>query len=119
MEASTKEENNCIIRGLKRSSLPFSERSLSRLSDEGFSFVMASTESTAQTLGAIIYHLADNPDILAELRKQLTDTQDSWSALEELPYLVGSLFFVHVDEPVKTKVLILPHSVISSWKLCV
>ncbi|KAL6808077.1 cytochrome P450 [Trichoderma camerunense] len=87
MEDSTKEENNCIIRGLKRSSLPFSERSLSRLSDEGFSFVMASTESTAQTLGAIIYHLADNPDILAELRKQLTDTQDSWSALEELPYL--------------------------------
>ena len=68
------------------------------MSDEGFSFVMASTESTAQTLSAVFFHLADNPKVLAELRAQLNqlspqengDDTLSWSALESLPYMVKS-----------------------------
>ncbi|KAH8723051.1 cytochrome P450 [Phaeosphaeriaceae sp. PMI808] len=74
---------------------PPSERSLTRLSDEGFSFLMASTESTAQSLSALFFHLADNPKVLAELRAQLNrlspeengDDVISWSALESLTYM--------------------------------
>jgi cytochrome P450 len=57
---------------------------------------MASTESTAQTLSALFFHLADNPEVLTELRAQLHrlspeengDDVLSWSALESLPYMV-------------------------------
>ena len=62
---------------------------------------MASTESTAQTLSAVFFHLADNPEVLSELRAQLHrlspeengDDVLTWSALESLPYMVGSFLW--------------------------
>ncbi|KAI1912869.1 hypothetical protein LOZ61_003073 [Ophidiomyces ophidiicola] len=96
MESDHSTKAPCLIQKLKSSPLPANERSLSRLSNEGFSFIMASTESTAQTLSAIFYHLADNPDVLAELRIQIrslckarecTAQELSWTVLEQLSYL--------------------------------
>ncbi|PGH15364.1 hypothetical protein AJ80_05548 [Polytolypa hystricis UAMH7299] len=96
LESPSHSKAPCVIQKLSNSPLPARQRSLERLSGEGFSFVMASTESTAQTLGAIFYHLADNPAVLEELRAQLSRLQEdqnvnagalSWSTLEQLPYL--------------------------------
>lgn len=72
------------------------ERSPERLAAEGFSFVMAAVESTAQTAASIMYHLADNPPILRELRGQLDRMMEecqgelAWNDLEQLRYLVSS-----------------------------
>jgi cytochrome P450 len=57
---------------------------------------MAATESTAQTVSSILYHLADNPPILHELRTQLSrlreecEGEPTWNDLEQLRYLVSS-----------------------------
>lgn len=57
---------------------------------------MAATESTAQTVASILYHLADNPPILRELRAQMDRMMEechgepTWNDLEQLRYLVSS-----------------------------
>ncbi|GFF55322.1 trichodiene oxygenase [Aspergillus udagawae] len=91
--SAMRSEKPSVLRTLRSSALPASEKSEDRLSAEGFSFVMAATESTAQTLASTLYHLVDNPPILQELRAQLeklleeNQGQLSWTALEQLPYL--------------------------------
>ncbi|KAJ5431628.1 hypothetical protein N7445_008126 [Penicillium cf. griseofulvum] len=82
-----------VFRTVRSSSLPASENSQERLTAEGFSFVMAATESTAQTVASILYHLVDNPIILDELQEKLkllwkeTEGQPTWNDLEQLQYL--------------------------------
>ncbi|KAF3396439.1 Trichodiene oxygenase [Penicillium rolfsii] len=85
-----------VLQRVYGSALPTEERSPERLAAEGFSFVMAATESTAQTVASILYHLADNPPILRELRAQLDRLREecngglTWNDLEQLRYLVSS-----------------------------
>ncbi|OQE22307.1 hypothetical protein PENSTE_c010G05958 [Penicillium steckii] len=82
-----------VLRRVHSSALPTMERSPERLAAEGFSFVMAAVESTAQTVASIMYHLADNPPILRELRGQLDRMMEecrgelAWNDLEQLRYL--------------------------------
>lgn len=69
--------------------LPPSEKSLLRLQQEGSLSVLAGTESPAQTLKIIFYHLLKNPTIITKLRTELdtAPTLTSWAKLEHLPYL--------------------------------
>lgn len=68
--------------------LPASEKALLRLEQEGALLTLAGTESPAQTLNIIFYHLA-NPALLAKLREELATlpTLSTWTQLEQLPYL--------------------------------
>ncbi|TGO48154.1 hypothetical protein BCON_0249g00020 [Botryotinia convoluta] len=69
--------------------LPPSEKTLLRLQQEGSLSVLAGTESPAQTLKIIFYHLLTNPAIITKLRAELdtAQTPTSWATLEHLPYL--------------------------------
>ncbi|EIT74394.1 hypothetical protein AO1008_03986 [Aspergillus oryzae 100-8] len=69
--------------------LPASEKALLRLEQEGALLTLAGTESPAQTLNIIFYHLLANPSLLAKLREELATlpTLSTWIQLEQLPYL--------------------------------
>ncbi|KAE8360994.1 cytochrome P450 [Aspergillus caelatus] len=74
---------------LDNPNLPASEKALQRLEQEGALLTLAGTESPAQTLNIIFYHLLANPSLLTKLRNEL-DTLPSpstWAQLEKLPYL--------------------------------
>ncbi|KAF7590966.1 hypothetical protein BBP40_002160 [Aspergillus hancockii] len=74
---------------LDNPNLPASEKTLLRLEQEGALLTLAGTESPAQTLIIIFYHLLANPSLLAKLRRELdaVPTPSSWTQLEKLPYL--------------------------------
>ncbi|TGO50437.1 hypothetical protein BELL_1816g00010 [Botrytis elliptica] len=69
--------------------LPPPEKALLRLQQEGSLSALAGTESPAQTLKIIFYHLLKNPAIIKKLRAELdtAQTSTSWATLEHLPYL--------------------------------
>ncbi|KAB8252844.1 cytochrome P450 [Aspergillus flavus] len=73
--------------------LPASEKALLRLEQEGALLTLAGTESPAQTLNIIFYHLLANPSLLAKLREELATlpTLSTWIQLEQLPYLITTL----------------------------
>ncbi|KAA8652930.1 uncharacterized protein ATNIH1004_001839 [Aspergillus tanneri] len=66
-----------------------SEKTFLRLEQESALLTPAGTESPAQTLNIIFYHLLANPFILSKLRAELelVSTSLSWTKLEKLPYL--------------------------------
>ncbi|KAI1342455.1 cytochrome P450 [Xylariaceae sp. FL0016] len=70
--------------------LPEEEKTMYRLSGEGFNFLLAGTETTAASLTVITFHLLDKPHIYAKLMKALDGIDPSnlkWSELEQRPYL--------------------------------
>jgi cytochrome P450 len=84
-----------IFHGLLSSPLPESEKSSARLAEEASVLLSAGTDSSANTLAAITYHLLSNPSILQKLQQELRDAipdrQErqfpSFNKVETLPYL--------------------------------
>ncbi|THC96967.1 hypothetical protein EYZ11_003575 [Aspergillus tanneri] len=74
---------------LENDNLPAPEKALLRLEQEGALLTLAGTESPAQTLNIIFYHLLANRTILKKLHNELNSlpTPASWTQLEKLPYL--------------------------------
>ncbi|PGG95967.1 hypothetical protein AJ79_09787 [Helicocarpus griseus UAMH5409] len=71
-------------------SLPKEEKTMYRLSGEGFNFLLAGTETTAATLTVITYHLLAQPIIYGRLMEDLQGIDPSslkWTELEQRPYL--------------------------------
>lgn len=86
------EETQTIFHGLLQSALPESEKSPARLAEEAGVLLSAGTDSTANTLAAITYHLLANPLKLKRLRAELLDTipegsSPTFARIEALPYL--------------------------------
>jgi cytochrome P450 len=75
--------------------LPESEKATSRLVDEARIILAAGTDTTANTLAAITYHLLANPGILKRLKDELAiaipnpNTMPESSQIEGLPYLTA------------------------------
>ncbi|KAE9364044.1 cytochrome P450 [Stipitochalara longipes BDJ] len=88
-------ERQTIFHGLLSSSLPEPEKDPARLAEEASVLLAAGTDSSANTLSAITFHLLSSPRILQKLRKELeTAIPDknvrhfpSFSQVEQLPYL--------------------------------
>ncbi|KAL9039589.1 MAG: hypothetical protein Q9214_004816 [Letrouitia sp. 1 TL-2023] len=105
----TKEEGSShersIFEELVISDLPPAEKSVDRLSEEGFILIIAGGDVSAMNLAMLSYHLLANPDILstltAELREAIPElgAWPMWQELEVLPYLVyvsfSFLFFFY------------------------
>lgn len=86
------EETRTIFHRLLQSELPESEKSSARLAEEAQNLLAAGTDSTANTLSAITYHLLSNPHILQKLQSELQDAIPEgslpvFSKIESLPYL--------------------------------
>jgi cytochrome P450 len=75
-------------------SIPPAEKTPERLGQELHTVVTAGTETTANTMSVITYHLLENPDKLQRLRDEIQQLEPNNSAeikiqkLEQLPYLV-------------------------------
>ncbi|KAH7210303.1 cytochrome P450 [Fusarium oxysporum] len=70
--------------------LPEEEKSMYRLSGEGFVFLVAGTETTAAILTVMTFHLLHQPKIYACLMKDLEGIDPNnlkWAQLEQRPYL--------------------------------
>ena len=85
-------EETTIFHGLLQSDLPESEKASDRLAEEAGVLLSAGTDSSANTLSAITYHLLANPDKLRRLRAELKaatprDELPTFAQLESLPYL--------------------------------
>jgi len=79
---------------LSTSNLPESEKATPRLVDEARILLAAGTDTTANTLAAITYHLLANPDFLSKLKEELAiampdSTMPKLSQIEGLPYLTA------------------------------
>ncbi|KAI0000250.1 cytochrome P450 [Xylariaceae sp. FL0662B] len=84
-----------IFTELIDSSLPDEDKTIYRLSGEGWSLISAGTETTAATLSTITYYLLSKPECSARLIEELkgVDTnQLSWVELEKYPYLYGVIY---------------------------
>ena len=86
------EPTQTIFHGMLQSDLPESEKSSARLADEAMNLLSAGTDSTANTLAVIVYHLLSNPDKLQKLQAELRgalppDSLTDFSKIETLPYL--------------------------------
>ncbi|KAH7075714.1 putative cytochrome P450 [Paraphoma chrysanthemicola] len=91
-EAGVVRARPSVFTDILASSLPEDEKTVDRLSGEGFSLTGAGTETTAWTLSVITFYVLSQPDVLARLRAELRGLEIadlSWAALEKLPYLNG------------------------------
>ena len=64
-EKGSVSDQGTIFHTLLHSELPAHEKGLNRLSDEAFVLIIAGTESTANVLTVLTYHLLNNPKIFS------------------------------------------------------
>jgi cytochrome P450 len=87
-----------VFGSLLQSDLPPSEKSLQRMTEEGFSLFAAGTETVSWALTVITYHLLTKPAMLVKLKAEVNQAVDSsgqlppWVVLGRLPYL-GALIY--------------------------
>lgn len=84
-----------VFHELLEKDLPPQELETNVLRGNAANFLGAGTETTARNLAVTVYYLLQNPEILANLRKELKtllpkrDSRASLPDLEKLPYLVS------------------------------
>ena len=85
-----------VFGALLASDLPPAEKSLQRMTEEGFSLFAAGTETVSWALTVITYHMLTSPPMLANLTAEIHDAVTesesgqelpNWAALEKRPYL--------------------------------
>lgn len=90
------DNSTTVFGSLLESDLPPREKSLQRMTEEGFSLFAAGTETVSWALTVITYHLLTQPTLLsrltAEMRQAVNDSAEQgqlppWAALEKRPYL--------------------------------
>ena len=103
-----------IFETILTSSLPTSEKSVDRLTDEAFVMIVAGGETTAKTLTNTVYHLLANPDwlklVLREIDGIMPDSSSlpTWSELEKIPVLTAAIKeTLRISAPVTNRVQIL------------
>ena len=91
------DNSTTVFGSLLESDLPYSEKSLQRMTEEGFSLFAAGTETVSWALTVITYHLLTQTALLSKLTAEVRQAIDddgaepgqmpSWAALEKRPYL--------------------------------
>jgi len=106
----TEKNTNTIFHELRDSDLPPSEKTILRLADEGNILIGAGSETTAQVLAVLSFHLLNNPATLAKLKQELdmlmptVNTEVKWRELEQLPFLTAVLKEgLRISSPVLTR----------------
>jgi len=93
---STSATSTTIFHTLLESDLPLSEKTTTRLTEEGITLVGAASHTVAWTLTVGSFHILSNPSILSRMRSELSrveregETLNSiLSQLEKLPFLTA------------------------------
>ena len=80
---------------LNNPNLPDAEKTTARLCDEAIVLIGAGTDTTANTLASVTYHMLVNPEILKKLKAELAEAIPDVEApldlrrIEALPYLTA------------------------------
>jgi cytochrome P450 len=93
-----------VFHTIRDSDLPPEQKKLDRLASEGNILIGAGSETTAQTLSVLFYHLLDNPEMVVRLREEINGVEGdiTWGKLEKLPFLVRHDFLtLHTQHEVK------------------
>jgi cytochrome P450 len=90
-----------LLLNSKSTSLPATDLTTARLTDELLTILLAGTVTTAQTLTLALYFILTNPSIESRLRAELAPLYPSpsttkslpptWTALSHLPYLTATI----------------------------
>jgi cytochrome P450 len=68
----TEKDGETILHGIMESELPSSDKTVDRLHQEALTIVGAVTETTGSTLDTITYYVLSNPQLLKQLKAELT-----------------------------------------------
>jgi cytochrome P450 len=88
-------ESRTIFHDILDGKLSDSDKTIDRLTDEGFVLVVAGGETTARVLSALIFFLLSNPEWLEKVHEELDGAMhdprvlSTWQKLEALPVLVS------------------------------
>ncbi|KAI9162922.1 benzoate 4-monooxygenase cytochrome P450 [Paramyrothecium foliicola] len=88
-------ESRRVFTEIMDAPIPDDQKTVYRLSGEGWSLVSAGAETTAASLCFITYFLLSQPEKLARLRDELKNEDPqklSWVQLEKYPYLHGVIY---------------------------
>lgn len=89
-----KTDRPTIFHELLQSSLPNHEKTEDRLTQEGFGFISAASETGSVALSTTMYHILRHPGLVQRLRDELKPLMPdpsvlaNWRDLEKLPLLV-------------------------------
>ena len=95
-DSPEKKSHKTIFESLLGSDLPPQEKTVDRLKEEGYVILLAGSDTVAETLTVLSYHLLANSEILRRLKRELTEAipdpevHPSWQMLQSLPLLVSS-----------------------------
>ncbi|KAK8123755.1 trichodiene oxygenase [Apiospora kogelbergensis] len=84
---ANKENGRVFAELLNSPLLPKSDKAMKRLVGEGFTLLVAGTETTAATLTYLVYRLLSEPTILKRLQEDMGNVDPKWTQLERVPYL--------------------------------
>ena len=103
-----------IFQAVLESSLPASEKTVDRITDEAFVMIVAGGETTAKTLTNTLYHLLANPawkdKVVQEIDAVMPDLNvlPSSAELEQLPILTAAIReALRISAPVTNRVQVL------------
>lgn len=98
-------QQRTIFHKILDSTLPTQEKTVDRLTDEGFVLIVAGGETTAIVLQNLIFFILSSPEWLDRIHKELDNlipdpqTLATWQQLEALPCLICYIthFSYHTD----------------------
>ncbi|KAK5988013.1 Cytochrome P450 monooxygenase hepH [Cladobotryum mycophilum] len=123
--SSDKPQPETLFSVIRRSRAPDSEKTASRMSQEGIEMFMASF-TPGRTMVQAMYYLHANPHVLETLRKELDEVNPhpsdhlSYKALSSLPYLCAVMKEIfRVTFPVGSRLPMICHEVMEfgDWKI--
>ena len=92
-------DRKTLLQAMATADVPEEEKTATRLQMETLNIIAGGTETTARALAVGVFHLANKPSLLLQLRDELRtvmpfpDSTASWTQLEQLPFLVCSRWF--------------------------
>lgn len=95
LDKSDAYESKTIFHHIMEGELPDDEKTVARLTDEGFVVVAAGGETTARVLSALMFFLLSSPEWLVKVHDELDSVMydpqilTTWQKLEGLPCLVS------------------------------
>lgn len=89
----TSTRNITLFQAILNSSLPTPEKQAERIAQEGYSFIIAGSETTSHVISNATFYILANPSILHRLKNEINTslspntTHPAIQQLEQLPYL--------------------------------
>ena len=101
--SGVEKRNNLLFRTLRDSALQANEKNIHRLAQEGFTVIVAGSETTARMLELGVFFILTNPSVLRRLQEEATIAmpdvcrKPSIKEVEKITYLVSLFTIILLD----------------------